>query len=138
VYHICCNMYYLGWLNQNVESVHVTRTNFKASTRLGTGRRKWKNDTMKKGFWMSQNTTKYLLGVIYLSWRHVSAAVLGHLPVINVYIWGKCTVWVIKYTYIYVYIHILWLILYSFLKYINLWPEYGPKQGPKHVVSLNK
>ena len=34
---------------------------------------------------MSQNTTKYLLGVIYLSGRHVSAPVLGLLQVINVY-----------------------------------------------------
>jgi len=36
---------------------------------------------------MSQNTTKYsyLLRVIYLSLRHVSALVLGHLQVINVH-----------------------------------------------------
>ena len=25
---------------------------------------------------------------------------------------------------------------YSFLKLIILWPEDGPEQGPKHVVSL--
>jgi len=50
--------------------------------------------TVKNGFWMSQNTTKFLLGVIYLSWRHVSAPDLGHLQVIRVYIWGNYTVWV--------------------------------------------
>jgi len=41
---------------------------------------------------MSQNTTEYLLGVIYLSCRHVSAPVLGHRQVIKVYILGNYTV----------------------------------------------
>ena len=32
----------------------------------------------------------------------------------------------------------LWFTLYSLLNLYILWPEYGPVQGPKHVVSLNK
>ena len=34
--------------------------------------------------------------------------------------------------------YILWLILYSFSSLHNLWPEDGPAEGPKRVVSLKR